>query len=943
MVVTERSPAWVASVRGRVAEREAVASLIDRARAGGGGALVVEGAPGIGKTFLINDVLAELRAAGSPASPLVLPARARQREANLPFAVADALLASALGPSWRAMSVDAVDGDGSAAYRLAAHSVEALAQFARQRPVVCWVDDAQWSDPRSVELLSYIAGRLTSHRVAVLIAQRPGGPEWDLPTLRLAPLDPAAAAALVTDLAPGIDGDAASALVAVAAGNPGALAELACALTPAQRRGEEPAPQTLPATSRLRRAYVARLDALPEPTRRLVLVAAADPHLTPGELVRAAGALRIDIAALDPAERDGLIRISGDEVQLPEPLARGVAYEEATLSARRDTHALLAAILDPVRSAPRVLLHRAALAAGPDPDLADALAECGSAPVSSASSPMSIHSGATPAMRAQALVRAAELSADPTLAAVRLVAAARQVWDGGEPHRARALLKRVPVAALPPPAKGEYDLLLGEMELRGRTPDRAGAVLMAAAEELHDPHRRVTALLSAGEALCLAGDYPQLGAVADQALALRRPGEPREAELAVEQLAGLTAMFRGDYRSATPSLRRVIALATGIDDPTALIRASSAAIVLGDDEMAYRLAMRATALADAAGAQATVPRALELAAAAECALGRYDAAAATLARAVPLAEATGQQSLRSNLVGLLAVIAAMFGDRDTCRARIREARVGEVSRAAALAEWALGILDLNDGRASEAVGRLAGLCSVESGYGQLTIRVAATPHLVEACVRSGDPDAARKALAIFDPWARQTGNPSWLALAERCQALVAQDPSRAGQHFRNALHQHQLARARFERARTQLLYGQELRRARRRSAAREQLRAAYETFEYFGAAPLAGQAGAELRATGERMPRPGHVNPASGLTPQQRQIAELVAGGATNREIAAALFVSTRTIDYHVRNILARLGLRSRIDLARILAPTSAAAEPVGRRAPLSPVNRRST
>jgi len=937
--------------------------LIDRARAGDGGALVLEGGPGTGKTFLVDHVLAELRVGGTP--PSVVSARARRREVSVPFATADALLAPVLGPAWRALSVAAIEADD--VYRLGVQTVEALGPLARRRPLVCWIDDAQWSDPRSVDLLGFVAARLAGLRVAVLITQRPGGPDWDFPTLRLAPLDPTAGAALAADAAPGIDGDVAGALVALAAGNPGALVELASALTPAQRCGEEPAPHGLPPTSRLRRDYVARLNDLPEPTRRLMLVAAADPNLTTGDLVRAAASLSIDIAALDPAERAGLIRIRSDEVQIPEPLLRLVVYEEATLSARRATHTLLAAILDPHRSAVRTLLHRAALAVGPDPGLAEALAAAATAPAGGGTDPMSVHDGQTPAVRAQALVRAAELSADPGLAAVRLVAAARQLWDGGEPHRARNLLRRVQAGALPSEARGEYDLLLGEMALRGRTPDRAGAVLRAAADKLRDdPPRRATALLSAGEALCLAGDYAEFRALADQALALRRPGEPREAELAFEQLAGLTAMFRGDYGAAAPSLRRVIALATAIDEPTALIRASLAAIVLGDDEVAYGLAMRAAALAEAAGWQATVPQALELAAAAECALGRYPAAAATLARAIPLATATGQQGLHSNLAGLYAVIAAMVGDRATCRARIREARAAEVGRAAALVEWALGILDLNDGRAAEAVPRLAGLCSLESGHGQLTIRVAATPHLVEACVRAGDVTAAREALAIFDLWARPTGNPAWLALSERCRALVAEDPDQAGEHFRAALHQHRLARALFERARTQLLYGRELRRLRRRRAAREQLRAAYETFEYFGAAPLAEQARAELRAAGERLAgerlggegingadiggegnvgerlvlRPG---PVSRLTAQQRQIAELVASGATNREIAAVLFVSTRTVDYHVRNILARLGLRSRIDLARLLAPASAAAEPAGRRAPRSPISRRWT
>jgi len=263
--------------------------------------------------------------------------------------------------------------------------------------------------------------------------------------------------------------------------------------------------------------------------------------------------------------------------------------------------------------------------------------------------------------------------------------------------------------------------------------------------------------------------------------------------------------------------------------------------------------------------------------------------------------------------------------------------------------------------------------SVESGYGQLTLRIAASPHLVEAYARAGDQRRARRALAIFDPWARMTENPVWLALAERCQALVASEPDQAEEHFQRALHQHGRARATFERARTQLLYGQELRRARRRGEARDQLRAAYETFLSLNVGPLADLAGAELRAAGTRMQprssaetggaqRPSAdgsrpmgaepCGPAAVLTAQQLQIATLVADGATNREIAVALFISTRTVDYHMRNILARLGLRSRVDLAKLLssgapaavpggADTVAATTTVGRRSVPTPVSRR--
>jgi len=210
------------------------------------------------------------------------------------------------------------------------------------------------------------------------------------------------------------------------------------------------------------------------------------------------------------------------------------------------------------------------------------------------------------------------------------------------------------------------------------------------------------------------------------------------------------------------------------------------------------------------------------------------------------------------------------------------------------------------------------LMSLETGHGQLVIRVAATPHLVEALVRTGDRDGARRALVPFDTWAQNTGNPAWLALDARCHALVTDDESEAEKHFTEALRHHQSAEADFERARTELLYGQELRRVRRSGAAREHLRTAVEIFERFSAVSLVRQASAELRAAGEQVSR-GPTLATDELTAQQMRIARLAADGATNREVAAALFLSTRTVDYHMRNIFLRLGIRSRVDLAKRL------------------------
>jgi len=750
---------------------------------------------------------------------------------------------------------------------------------------------------------------VTGEPVAVLIGTHGPDPPPDLDRRRLDPLDADASRELLADRLPDdLAGDVAGVLVAMGAGNPRALVELADSLTPQQRRGDAPPPVSLPEDSALRRAYRGRLDQLPEASRWLLLLAAADPALDADQLVRAAARSRTDITGLEPAERAGLVRIVDGTVVFPEPLVRMVAYDEASLAQRGAAHATLADLFAPAAQPLRHLLHAAATGTGPAPGMADALDDAAR--------------DADHGIASRALERAAEISADPDVAAARVVAAARHAWLGGEPHRARILLRRLGYRAAPS-VRAQADLLLGEIELRSGASTHAGQALLAAASDLdHDRHLRVNAMMQAGEAMCLSGEYAGFATVARRALRLRRPQEPPATQLMFDQLAGLTAMFSGDYPNGMPALRRVLTAAQRIDDPSALIRGSMAAIVLGDDLQAYRLAMRAANAARRTGDQVTVPRALELAAAAECALGRYEAASTTSAQALPLARATGQDGVCSTLLGLQAFLAANVGDRTACLARIGEARAYAasrgVSRSEALVEWAMGVLELVEGRPADAVARLEGLMSLETGHGQLVIRVAATPHLVEALVRTGDRDGAGRALVPFDTWAQSTGNPAWLALDSRCHALVTDDESEAEKHFSEALRHHQAAEADFERARTELLFGQELRRVRRPGAAREHLRTAVEIFERFGATSLVRQARAELRAAGEQVSR-GPTLATEVLTAQQLRIARLAADGATNREVAAALFLSTRTVDYHMRNIFLRLGIRSRVDLAKRL------------------------
>jgi DNA-binding CsgD family transcriptional regulator len=269
---------------------------------------------------------------------------------------------------------------------------------------------------------------------------------------------------------------------------------------------------------------------------------------------------------------------------------------------------------------------------------------------------------------------------------------------------------------------------------------------------------------------------------------------------------------------------------------------------------------------------------------------------------------------------MLALLAAVLGDRSTCLLRVRAVQAyltpHSVGRARAITDWALALLDLSDGHYPDAAARLTAIMSSRGG-GHLIVQLAATPHLVEAAVRCDARAPAIAALEVFDAWAGYYANPRWLALSARCHALLA--GAEADDYFRESLEQHRLSGADFDRARTELLYGQKLRRQRRPVAAREQLRSALDAFERFEARPWIDHTLAELRAAGHHVP-PRRVPAVDTLTPQQAEISRLVAAGATNREIATQLLLSTRTIDHHMRNIFAKLGVRSRVELARLMA-----------------------
>lgn len=928
------STVQITVLRGRDEERRAIRRLLG-GLTGGGAAVVFQGEPGSGRSALVD------YAHHHAASCAVLASAGLAEEATLPYAGLQRLLDPVLDRSGELPTAQSrllrrvLSGAGCPPERqlaLGLAVLRLLAVVARDRPLLCTMDDVDRGDRATAEILAFVARRLRRMPVAVVLtatSAAPGG----LPTYRLRPLDERDSAALLADRLPEPPvAPVTAALAAASRGNPQALVDLAGALTAAHCRGEEPPPVDPPADGALGRAYRARLDRLPHGTRRMLLLAALDEDGAPDALVRAARVGGASIAALAPAERAGLVRVEAHRVTFPHPVARAVIAAAAPIAERRAAHLRLAGVLDDPGHRLDRALHLAAAAAGPDPALAREL-EAAALTVGGARASV-------------ALERAADLGDDPARVAERRVGAARYAWAAGETRRAWLLLSGLaaePVAPagtapaeplgagpaagpVPPAVSGRADLLRGEVELRcGRTPAAVRA-LLAAADRLARTDRplALAALARAGEALCFSGEQYRYADLARRGRALARPDEPPEVELTSTYLAGVAATLRGDLEQAGPALRRVVVLGSQLTGPgrtpAALCWAASAGLLVAVDGAAHRLAERAVELAREQNELSALPRALELRAIAEYWLGRHEAAANSSREGLRTARATGQVNAAAVHRGMLAVLAAVRADRDSCLRRLREIGDGPAphSRPWALAQWAIAVLDLIDGRPAAAASRLAALARPGTGRGQVLVQVMATPYLVEAAQLAHRP-AATAALALFDRWASSTASPSRRALSARCHALLApRGSAEAEERFRAALRLHPVDAAAFERARTELLLGQELRRARRPRDARTHLHEAWQTFTMLGAGPWADQATAELRAAGESVGVPDPAA-AQSLTGQQLRIAQLVAEGATNREIAARMFLSTRTVDHHLRNIFHRLGIRSRTELARAL------------------------
>ncbi|PWW24271.1 regulatory LuxR family protein [Geodermatophilus normandii] len=899
---------------GRDREREAIAAVVDEARAGRGGALVVTGQPGVGKSALLADAVA--RADGMT----LLRTQGVESESPLAFAALQRLLRPVLAdrvqhlpqPQARALraafgEVDDGPGDRFLVF-LAALSV--LADAGQDRPVLAVVDDAHWLDDASAAALLFVARRLQVERVALVFAARDADvrtfDSGDLPRLSLGGIDAEATAELVGDRAGvPVPADVRDALVASTGGNPLALVELAEALTSEQLSGRVRLPARLPLTEGVERAFLDRYRRLPEPARTMLLVAAADDSGRTRVVRQAASSLGAGEDALLDAERSGLLRVQDASVDLRHPLVRSAVYGAATSTERRRVHRALAAALTGPAEADRRAWHLAAAVEEPD--------EAVVAELDAAAERARARGGLEAA--ASAWERAAELSPAGNAQAERLYAAARCAWLAAQPARARALVE---AAA----AQARDALLLADvLRLRARIEWNTGSlhtgqrmVLEAAAEVApHDPQRaREMAMF----AVALAAFGARSGsAVAPTALVpAPGPGAPLRARCFSDLLHGLDAAVHGDWQVAMPPLREAFALAEALagEDSDLLPNLGIAAVYLGDDALTRRYHEQLLARARSTGAVLMILYSLARLGFAELTSGRWTAARAAAAEALPLAEQSGHQGLAALPTAWLAVLAALRGEETVDQHLADAERICADHPLGILAEvvpdvlrWARGVRD-----AADPAGALHQLQQIRH---PITRRLAATDRL-EAAVRAARPELAREWVEELAGFAEATDSGWAQAVAEHGRALLADGPA-AERHFEQALAAHAGTDRRPDRARTQLAYGAFLRRCRRRVDARPHLRAALDTFEDLGARPWADRARQELRASGATARR-RDVSTVVDLTPQELQVARLVRQGLANRDVAAQLYVSPRTVDFHLRNVFTKLGVSSRTELA---------------------------
>ncbi|MEK6438636.1 helix-turn-helix transcriptional regulator [Pseudonocardia sp. T1-2H] len=905
----------------RRVEKHALEEVLERVRAGMCGALALRGEPGIGKSALLDYAVA--RAADLQVVRMV----AVESENGLGFAAVHQLLLPFLHsadrlpePQRRALGVafGLESGPPADPFLVSLAVLTLLSDAAGGRPVLCVIDDAQWLDDESADVLGFVARRLLADPVGMLFAIRetaePDPRLQALPGLRLAGLpEPDAYELLATAVDRPIDAVVAERIVAGTGGNPLAIVEGAADLTTEQLRGQVPLPEPLPVGHQLEDLFVRRVRDLPTNTQTLLLLAAAEQPGRGDRLWQAAAALGIPESAVVAAEAAGMVGF-WPEVRFAHPLVRSAVYHAAAPDEQRAAHRALAAACDPQLDAVPWAWHLAAATAAPDEGVAarlEAAADQG-------------RSRGGYAAAAALLERTALLTPDEERRAERRLSAAQAHLLAGAVNRAEALLAEAATGLRDPLSTAQATLLEGRIRFHRGQVAEATSALVCAARRLRplDPRAARDALLSALEAAVFAGSAPSaplLHEIAWTARNLPPTGDSPDsaADLLLE---GCTARVTGDYAAAVPVLRRTVQafLAEKVDPDVTLQKLELAAVSaadLLDDASTEQLTADWIDRARESGALARLAGALAFRSAyVDGPAGRLAAARAAESEAHELAEVTGNPGVvpptGAHTLLTLGLSGREAEARATAAAVAREAPGRGAAGEMAMAAYFLGVLEISLGNYGLAVGCLHPAYTDDTPL----VGTQALPDLVEAAVRAGRRDLAELAIRRLADRASATGTPLALGLLARSRALLA-TPTDARQGYEDALHLLGRTRAAPQLARAHLVYGEWLRRQRRRREARDQLRVALDMFDGMGLPCFAERARVELRATGERT-RKREVGTAEELTPQEAHIACLVSRGEGNREIAAQLFVSPSTVEYHLRKVFRKLGVTSRTQLA---------------------------
>jgi DNA-binding NarL/FixJ family response regulator len=913
MIGAAREPA-APVLYGRDAETATVDALLGGAPGSPSAVLVVRGEAGVGKSALLR------HAVGQAGDVRVLQAYGVESESELAFAGLHQLVwplldgCDELPPQQAEVLRGAIGlGDPVAGDRFHVSSalLGILAAAAETRPLLCIVDDVHWLDRPSADALAFVARRLSAEPIVFLFASCEGEQgRFDasgLAELWLERLDREAGSRWLEDrFGDGLSPFVREQLLTAARGNPLALLELPKALSADQLAGRERLADPLPVTAAVESAFLRRICKATRSTQQLLLVAASDDTASAAVVRDAAHRLGVEWDALDEAESTGLLRTFEGTIEFQHPLMRSVAYQTASLGARHAAHRALADVLDDHGYGDRRAWHRAAATLGFDADVAGELErEADLARVR-------IGYGTA----ATALERAAALTPGRHERGRRLAAAAEAAWLSGRSARAAALIGEARRLAAEPRLRAEIEHLGGLLALHEGAADDAVSVLLGAAAEAAavDPDRAASILLDAAEAAELAGDRRGQLEVARRAAALRPRAESRSFELDV--IVAIAAVLAGDVEAGTSRLRELLAAPAEALDLRGLSLAGVAALHTGDFTAARGYFSRYVAGLRSAGASGLLPSGLYRLALADVAEGRFAVAAGSSTEGLRLAEEMGQLGPVCHHQSLLAWIAAAAGREQECRDRAREAfRLGAergLGLDTEIAAAALGELELALGRQEEALAHFTALRGVGSRPGSYFVTQLVAPSLVEAALRADGRALAEEVVADLAAWVDCTAAIAQRALLERCRALL--DDAGAGDHFAAAVRLHTEAGRTYDCARTRLLQGEALRRTRQRREARVHLYAALDLFEKVGADAWASRARAELRGSGMTAQR-GDASLLDQLTPQELQVARLVAAGATNKDVAAQLFLSPRTIDFHLRNVFAKLGITSRMQL----------------------------